>query len=62
MIEDRNYVMVSVGEDWEPDPFPGSLDGQQQGCVCPQGQPEDTRRFVFATDCPVHELSKPKPS
>jgi len=47
--------------DWSPDPFPGSRIAQDQGCCCPYAQPElGTHRFIFDSDCEVHELEEVK--
>lgn len=40
---------------WAPDPFPGSPEAAEAGCVCPIEQPWPGQ-LRLATDCPVHEL------
>lgn len=42
---------------WRPDPFPGSVFAQEQGCVCPEEQPWPGA-LLFDTNCLVHELEK----
>lgn len=46
-------------ENWRPDPFPGSEEAEDKGCICPSWQPWPGELF-FDDKCPVHELEKPK--
>lgn len=44
-------------ENWCPDLFPGSDVAAESGCLCPVSQPWPGA-FVFAINCPVHELER----
>lgn len=56
----KRYVKCQLprgSETWRPEPFPGGDAARDAGCTCPAVQPWPGA-FVFASDCPVHEIER----
>lgn len=43
-------------ENYRPEPFPGSDEAVEKGCLCPKVQPWPGR-LELDNACPVHEIS-----